>query len=179
MKFEVQEDLRCVTEIKNFIPMNTRKSILMTFSFVSFLFMITACEPGPQDIRINEQECDHCRMMISDERFGAQLVTEQGRQYAFDAIECLAAFVNGRNSDQLDIHSLWVPDFNQTGNWISAGEAVYLQSDNLRSPMALNFSAYSSEEAALAQKGDLNGVILDWDELRLKVREAWSDGHHH
>ncbi len=144
---------------------------------MGIVLVLAACEPGPQDIRIGEQECDHCRMMISDERFASQLVTEKGRQYAFDAIECMAAFVDGGEGQSIDIHSLWVPDFERPGEWLVAEEAYYLQSDELRSPMALNFSAYETEDKAEQQQNRFSGSVMDWHELGGKVHEAWSNGH--
>ena len=140
------------------------------------VLVLVACEPGPQEIRISEQECDHCRMMISDERFASQMVTRQGRQYAFDAIECMAAFVDGAEGRQHDIHSLWVPDFKDSEGWIPAEEARYLQSENLRSPMALNFTAYKTEEDAIQQESVVSGTVMDWNELRSIVQEAWLNG---
>ncbi len=147
--------------------------------FVVLALFLSACEKGPGDIRIGEQECDHCRMMISDERFAAQLITSHGRQYAFDAIECLAAYVDIGDGQQLEIEGLWVPDFNTSGNWIPANEATYLQSENIRSPMALNLSAYQTEDEAEEQRSEFNGSLIDWNELRSIVQEAWSDGHQH
>jgi copper chaperone NosL len=151
---------------------------IYSISFAS-LFLLMACDPGPQDIRVGQQECDHCRMMISDERFASQLITQQGRQYAFDAIECMAAFIDGKDASRLDIHSLWAPDFFNPGTWIAAEEAVYVQSDQLRSPMAVNISSYTSREYARRQQSEFGGEILNWEEARQQVRQAWSAGHRH
>ena len=142
------------------------------------LLLIAACDRGPQEIRIGQQECDHCRMMISQEQFAAQLITQQGRQYAFDAIECMAAFVDSGDGTELDIHSLWVPDFHDPGNWMEAETAWYLQSDDLRSPMALNFSAYTDEGTARSQQSEFGGRVVRWMEVRDIVRESWSGGAH-
>ncbi len=147
---------------------------------ILFLFavVLTACEQGPRDIRMGEQECAHCRMMISDERFAAQLVTEQGRQYAFDAVECLAAYVKDGDGQDLDIAGKWVPDFNRVGEWLVAGEAIYLQSDELRSPMALNFSAYAGRRDAQERQDEFGGDVLDWQELKQIVHREWSGGQY-
>ena len=153
-----------------------RRTVMLA---AAVLMIITACNPGPQDIRIGQQECDHCRMIISQEQFAAQLVTSEGRQYAFDAIECMAAFVNSSNAEEMDIHSLWVPDFLAPGRWLPAGGAWYLQSEKLRSPMALNFSAYASEQAVREQQASFGGPVLNWEEVQSIVRQRWSGGHHH
>lgn len=159
-------------------PMRFRKAIPNLF-MASMLLIFLACDRGPQEIRIGQQECDHCRMMISQEQFAAQLVTQQGRQYAFDAIECMAAFVDQGDGQDLEIHSLWVPDFLNPGSWIPAEAATYLQSDGLRSPMALNFSAYTDERTARDQQQEFGGRIMTWPEVRSVVRDSWSGGTHH
>ena len=154
------------------------KNSLRPKVLASVLLLAAACDRGPQDIRIGQQECDHCRMMISQEQFAAQLITQQGRQYAFDAIECMAAYVDGSAGRELEIHSLWVPDFQGPGNWISAESAWYLQSDGLRSPMALNFSAYTDESSARRQQAEFGGQVIRWMKVRDIVRESWSGGSH-
>lgn len=140
--------------------------------------ILSGCDSGPQKIRMGEQECDHCRMMISQEQFAAQLITEQGRQYAFDAIECLAAYQDSRSAQELEIDGIWVPDFDSPGNWLPAEEAVYLQSNQLRSPMALNFSAYADNESAMKKQSEFGGKILNWNEVKSIVRREWT-GHHY
>lgn len=149
------------------------------WGLAGLVLLLVACEPGPQEIRIGEQECDHCRMMISDEHFASQMVTQQGRNYAFDAIECMAAYVESEEGQRHDIHSLWVPDFDNPEEWLPADEAVYLQSEELHSPMALNLSAYATERAAKRQQSRVSGKVIDWNEVRSLVHEAWSNGHQH
>jgi copper chaperone NosL len=154
------------------------KTRLCPAVLLSVLLLSAACDRGPQEIRIGQQECDHCRMMISQEQFAAQLITQQGRQYAFDAIECMAALVDSGDGRELDVHSLWVPDFLNPGNWMEAESAWYLQSDGLRSPMALNFSAYSNEDFARSQQSEFGGDVVRWVDVRDIVRDSWSGGAH-
>jgi|GEM_PF-5263680 len=60
---------------------------------------ISACSIEPQTIQLGSEECSHCRMVISEQRFTAQALNRQGRAFSFDAIECMA-------------------------DWVAAGEAV-------------------------------------------------------
>lgn len=164
----------------NLIGKKNRNTLPLFFIFLmtALLIGLSGCEQGPRDIRIGEQECDHCRMMVSDERFASQLITGQGRQFAFDSIECLAAYVNDGDGQELDIAGLWVPDFDHRGEWRAAEKAVYLQSDELRSPMALNFSAYADHQTAEDRVDEFGGHILDWQGVQRIVQEEWSGGHH-
>ena len=50
----------------------------------------SACSKGHQPINYGEDECEFCKMMVMDKRYGAELVTDKGKIYFFDSIECLA-----------------------------------------------------------------------------------------
>lgn len=119
---------------------------------------------------MGEEECAHCSMMINDEQFAAQLVATTGRHYNFDAIECMAAYIGDFDGD---IHSLWVHDYFEPGEWIDATDATYLHSDQLRSPMSVNISAYRQTEDAQQNQTEYEGNLLNWDEVRQLVREEW------
>ncbi len=137
---------------------------------LAVLLMLSACQPEPQPIQMGQEECAHCSMMINDEQFAAQLVTETGRHYNFDAIECMAAYSNEFDGD---IHSLWVYDYFSPGEWIDATEVTFLKSDQLRSPMSVNISAYRQQEDAEQNQAEYEGNLLNWDEVRQLVREEW------
>ena len=149
---------------------NITSAMKILFLFTLMLLLFASCNPEPQQIRMGEEECAHCSMMINDEQFAAQLVATTGRHYNFDAIECMAAFVDGFDGD---IHSLWVHDYFEPGEWIDATQATYLHSDQLRSPMSVNISAYRQAQQAGQNQAEYDGNLLDWDEVKVLVREKW------
>ena len=55
--------------------------------------LLTACSQKPDKIRYGSDECAYCKMMITDNRFATQIVTETGKSIKFDAIECMADYV--------------------------------------------------------------------------------------
>jgi copper chaperone NosL len=125
---------------------------------------------GPRAIRLGEEECAHCRMRISDERFPAQLASDRGRNWVFDSVECLVAWAEeGSELPRDRIAGWWVTDFENPGSWLGAAGATYLRSDELRSPMGLGLSAYADAPAARAQQGAHGGDVLDWDGVRALV----------
>lgn len=150
------------------------KLILITFS--ALLFNLTACEPKPQEINYGGEQCEYCRMMITEQEFGSQVLNHQGRSFKFDSVECMAAY-DITTDDPENIHSLWVPDFLNRDEWIEASSAIYLHSETLRSPMGLYLSAYSSNESAQSMKEDYGGEIVDYDQVRQIVNEAWLSGN--
>jgi copper chaperone NosL len=157
---------------------HARITILITTAL-----LLAGCADGPRDIEVGAEECAHCRMIVSEERFAAQLRTEQGRSYVFDSIECMAEFVqDAAATDETTIRGMWVTEFDQPGSWIPAREAAYLRSPQLRSPMGLNLSAYATPEDARTQQGELGGEVLTWsqvDEVVAGVRVAGGSSHAH
>jgi copper chaperone NosL len=134
-------------------------------------FAAAACADGPRQVHLGEDGCAHCHMTITDDRFTAQLVTDRGRSYLFDSIECMAEFLSeAQETGDAPSGALWVTDFNAPGKWIDAGEALFLRSPELRSPMGLNLSAYADREAVEAQAAELGGEVLNWNQVMELVR---------
>lgn len=152
-------------------PVRSRREVvrlLVTGPFALALVPLAGCAPsGPRAIRIGEEECAHCRMRISEERFAAQLHNDRGRVWVFDSIECLVEWAQQAEDIPEDrVAGWWVTDFEAPGNWLDATGAAYLRSDGLRSPMGLGLSAYAGAPAARAQQGAHGGDVLDWAGVR-------------
>ncbi len=139
-----------------------------------FVLLLSACEPGPRDLHYGQEECAHCMMRVSDPSFATQLVTQHGRHYAFDSVECLAGHLEAGDIPEDDVHSLWVANFaDPEGDWLRAEDAVYLQSEDLMSPMGLALTAYSDEETLASFREEYGGEIRSWSEVRAIVYDAW------
>jgi copper chaperone NosL len=143
-----------------------------TISLLISLILITGCEPKPQPIHFGSDQCDYCRMMITEQEFASQAVNMQGRAFKFDSVECMAAF-DLTAENQENIHSLWVPDFQNRGEWIEAKSAVYLHSETLRSPMGLFLSAYADRASATPILEEYGGEIVDYNRVKEIVEAAW------
>ena len=112
-------------------------------------------------------------MIISDPRYGSELVTVKAKVYKFDSVECLAAFLSDPNIKEEDIHSLWVTDFFMPRTLIDARRATFLQSPQLASPMGLNLTALATHSAAVELSRDYPGTIIDWPNVQSIVTQAW------
>lgn len=145
---------------------------LTSTMILSALFLLAACTPGPEPIHYGEDACDHCRMTIADERYGAELVTGTGKIYKFDSIECLAGFLQEDGVAEDEVHSLWVTDFSSPTGLVPADEAFYLHSTNLRSPMGMNLTAFGGGITREAVRDSFGGEVLSWQDVRQKVRAA-------
>jgi copper chaperone NosL len=154
----------------------TLRSILI----LSAALLIAGCADGPRDITVGAEECAHCRMIVSEEAFAAQLRTAQGRSLVFDSIECMAEFVRDNEaSGEVQVGGMWVTDFASPGTWLPADEAFFLQSRELRSPMGLNLSAYGSSQDAAAHRQEFGGELLRWADVLEVVADVRVAGEGH
>lgn len=144
-------------------------------SFLMIIFLsaaiFTGCEPKPQPIDLGGDQCAYCRMMITEQEFGSQILNNQGRAYKFDSVECMAAYHITEGEE--NIHSKWVPDFLNRDEWLNAEDAVYLHSETLRSPMGLYLSAYSSRQSAEEMRDEYGGEIIDYSRVKEIVDAEW------
>jgi copper chaperone NosL len=133
-----------------------------------------ACAPsGPQPIADTGRPCDYCRMTISDERFGGQLITRKGKAYAFDAIECLASFYLQQPA-AAEGSTVWVSDFANPGHWIAATSAAFARSETHQSPMGLNLVSFAADADRAALPADVRGATMRWPEVLAVVQREWS-----
>ena len=102
------------------------------------------------------ETCEYCRMVITDRRFGAEVVTASGKAHKFDSIECLASYVAALD-DQRQAKSVWVTDYAAPGTLIPAQSARFVRiSDGPGSPMGLGLRAFAAIPAGS------QGEVLDW-----------------
>lgn len=136
-----------------------------------FIAVFNACSNSPQPINYGKDECEHCRMMITDNRYGAEIVTDKGKIYKFDAVECLIEFALAENLIGDDQQTFLVTNFSIPEKLINSETAFYIHNDNLRSPMGLNVSAVSNKtelENFLKENG---GRELTWIEVIEMVKQ--------
>jgi len=120
----------------------------------------TACAVNPH-IVFGVDSCAECRMLISDRRFGAVLVTNTGKAFTFDSVDCLLEYLE-RNAGS-DMRGAWVVNAAQPGTLIPAEDAVYVQQGAVRPPMGVTV-AFRSPETARETAG-LTLETFDWQDL--------------
>jgi len=135
--------------------------------FVSFLavaLLVVACTVEPEKIHYGTDACYTCKMTLMDKKFGAELVTEKGKIYKFDDVNCMMKFYN-EAQDPSQFKFKLVVDFSQPEKLIPANDAFYLKSADIKSPMASQIAAFEKKENLEALQKELNGIYLVWGEL--------------
>ncbi len=133
--------------------------------------LLSGCSPSPDPIKYGQDQCAYCRMTIADARFSAQIVLKTGKNFKFDAIECMVWFVQEGRVDTAKIHQVLVADFSSPGRMIDGHTAWYLHSDQVKSPMSGNLAAFPSREVALQFQQKLGGRLLRWQDLLKTVQK--------
>jgi copper chaperone NosL len=104
-------------------------------------------------------------MTIVDEKFGSEIVTDKGKIYKFDAIECMINHSNKESLFDNDGYTFWVSDSNIPGELINARYSYFLRSKAIPSPMGMYLSGYNNQRSALIKQNDIGGEIYSWKEL--------------
>ncbi|MDH5609506.1 MAG: nitrous oxide reductase accessory protein NosL [Cyclobacteriaceae bacterium] len=122
-----------------------------------------ACTPTPQPIAYGQQACDFCRMGIMDQRYAAELVTQKGKIFTFDAVECMVNYYQKQEQEKF-AHVL-VNSYDKPGELLDAFATYYLISEDLPSPMGMFLTAISDEEMAEKMVKKHGGEVYQWQGL--------------
>ena len=142
------------------------------FAIVLFSFIILySCSQNPEPINYGSDECELCRMSIVDKLYGAELVTEKGKVYKFDSIECLVNYSLQNNLIGNENNSMLVTDFSSPENFVDVTKSFYVHNDNFRSPMGLNVSAFGTDASRKSFLEKNGGEEISWLELIELVKQ--------
>lgn len=129
------------------------------FIFLGIILAYSACTVSPQKIEYGKDMCSYCDMAIVEKTHAAQYVTEKGRAYKFDAIECMINDINDK--PDLKLAFTLVTDYNIPAKLIDASSAIFLISEEIKSPMGANLTAFGDSKE-ITQKGKQ----FNWKEIK-------------
>lgn len=139
-----------------------KKKSASVAALLLFAFGLTSCgSSGPQPISLNTDQCDFCKMSISDGKFGAEILTEKGRVYKFDDISCMVTYTKAIDAKQKP-KAYFIHDYSKENVLIPAESAFYIKGEEINSPMRGNIAAFSSAEDADKFAADLAAEKTDW-----------------
>ncbi len=128
---------------------------------------------GPADIAYGQDECDYCKMTIADKRFGSEFISNKGKVYKFDSIECLAAFQITGGAALPSPKTMWVTDFSHPGTFLSIDQAALIASARQKSPMGVGLLAVGSEREAKRLIEAVGGDLVSWQQTQALVTKEW------
>jgi copper chaperone NosL len=126
---------------------------------------LTGCSTAPEAIRYGKDNCYSCKMTITDNRFGAELVTKKGKTYKFDDAHCILSFLHADAVDKKEIAAVYFTDFTGDHQLVNATEAFFLQSELFQSPMNGNLAAFRVEDSMKKMEIQYTAARINWDQL--------------
>jgi hypothetical protein len=90
---------------------------------------------GPEPIVFDRESCAHCRMLISDPAFAAQLQTEDGETFNFDDPGCLLRW---RAEHAPHVRAVWFHHLHEE-RWLPEAEVAFVPV--ARTPMGYGLGA--------------------------------------
>jgi len=135
------------------------------FAIIAFVFLMASCSVGPEPIAYGHDGCVYCEMTIMDHRYGTELVTDKGKVFKFDSIECLVRYLKEGAAEQNNVKLLLLTTFNLPESLEDANHSYILHSKGMPSPMGMFLTAFKDEATAKKFQQENGGTIYTWQEL--------------
>ncbi len=130
--------------------------------------LLVSCNISPEPIDYGSDGCHYCSMTIVDRQHAAQFVTNKGRAYKFDSIECMMNHL--QELDGSEVALFRVNGYDDPGELIDAKRATFLISEEIPSPMGEFLSAFGTEEQARLAQLENGGQLFVWHELQERFK---------
>jgi copper chaperone NosL len=104
-------------------------------------------------------------MTISDNKFGAEILTKKGKVYKYDELHCLMAELSEKNVEISSVKDFYFTDYSNNHTLVRGPEGFYLKSDNIKGPMGGNIAAFSGKDKLMEVQEELGGEEINWNEL--------------
>lgn len=140
------------------------KNIFSVIIFVAAISLLS-CNTTPGPLKLGIDNCYSCKMTISDVKFGAEIVTNKGKQFKFDDVHCLIGYLKTNGLQQGAIKDIYITDFTGNHNLINVKQALLFKSDALRSPMGGNIAAFENVDSLKFIQQHYQGAVVNWNEL--------------
>ncbi len=135
-----------------------------TLPMLLMAILIAACNSQkPVPISINIDNCDNCKMSITDAKFACEVISLKGRVYKFDDIKCMQNFMKENSANKFS--AVIVSDFNNHLQLFNANNGFFLKSENIKSPMGGNIAAFISRDIAIEYSKKMNTNVVNWNQL--------------
>lgn len=153
------------------------KIFKVLFLTIFFLLGIVFARDIPL-IEYSKDKCAFCGMSVKNQNIGSIIYTKEGEKLTFCSIECAIGYYLKNEKKVKDIK---VPNFLDPSQFIDGKKAFYLKSENLKTPMGMNLSAYLTKEDAEKMQKEKGGYVYSWDELLIVINKEFLPRfmHHH
>lgn len=130
------------------------------------ILFLSGCSTNPQPLRIGKDNCAFCKMPISDNRFGAEIITKKSKVYTFDDPHCIQAFLDSKTLSKEDIAGIYFANFAAPHQLVDVQQAFFFKSDALKSPMNGNIAAFDNDDSMNKIMPEFNGSKISRESMQ-------------
>lgn len=141
---------------------------LKYFSIFTLLLLFFSCNVSPEPINYGSDGCHYCSMTIVDKTHAAEVVTNKGKAYKFDATECMIHFMDEFETSEIELYLS--NNYTEPETLIDATKATFLISENIPSPMGAFLTAFKNKADAEKFQADKGGELYTWKTLLDKFK---------
>jgi copper chaperone NosL len=142
-----------------------RSMVFVILCGIASLVVLTNCQKKtiePVSVEANDM-CSFCRMSISEKRYVAEFIDDDGQVLKFDDIGCMASFVQ-QKKNRAPIRATFVMDFDAR-EWLKAEDAFYVRSSEFDTPMGFGIVAFKDQTRAQAEATKNRGTMLRFSDV--------------
>jgi copper chaperone NosL len=126
----------------------------------------SGCSTEPEAIKIGSDNCHYCKMTISDNKYGVEVITTKGKLFKYDDPICLFSEISEKGIDAAIIKDIYFTDFSGTHALVKNDKnCFFLKSDGLKAPMGGAIAAFSSHDSLKVYNEQLGGDEVFWAQL--------------
>jgi copper chaperone NosL len=139
---------------------------IMALSLSSVLIMLfSGCSVEPEPIKIGSDNCHYCKMGISDNKFGAEVITTKGKIFKYDELHCLRSEIEEGGLEMINIKDIYFTDFCDDHKLIKSENSFYLKSSEINAPMGGDIATFSKPESLKTYQKQLGGEEVTWNQI--------------
>lgn len=142
---------------------------LKHYSIIALLLLFFSCNVSPKPIDYGNDGCHFCKMTIVDKVHAAEIVTQKGKVYKFDATECMINVMEEFDTSEIALYLS--NNYTEPEELIDATKATFLISKNIPSPMGAFLSAFKTKADAKTMQAEKGGTLYNWTELLAKFKD--------
>jgi len=149
------------------MTLSTKKIVILLVAVLALAACGKGGDPVPVEIYPEEDVCQTCRMLITDQRFAAECVMKKGRAKKFDDPICMIRYFDMAKTlgiaKREDVRAYFVKDYD-TKKWMDAKAAHFVKA-NVVTVMGYGVVSFKTKERALQFAEEYKGTPLRFDDM--------------
>lgn len=143
----------------------TKNKLIESTAVIALVAFVSSCTVDKDPIIVGKDNCEYCKMTISDYRFGAELITKKGKIYKYDEAQCLIEDMKEDNKKASDMRDIYLTDFTGKHELVHQKNSLLLFSEEFKSPMGGNVAVFAHPDSMKAYKSKLGAEEVTWNSI--------------